>query len=117
MSLPSSLLQNSEWMAVAVAVAVLVIVWFVLLAVLSRKISRLAKNVEKLAREVDELHSLEHRRLLKELNAKHSPGEKIEAPPLAYFTEGPPLQRASDVARSADRSDMTPRKNTRSAQH
>ena len=67
MTVPSSLLENSEWMVVAVAAAVLVIVWFVSLAVFSRKVSRLAKNVEMLAQEVGELRSMEDRRFLKVL--------------------------------------------------
>ena len=85
MTLPSELLENSEWMVVAVAAAVLVIVGFVSLAVFSRKVSRLTKNVEKLAQEVNELRSLEERRILKDLRSQHSPGEKIQAPPLAHF--------------------------------
>ena len=85
MTLPSALLENSEWMVVAVAAAVLVIVWFVSLAVFSRKVSRLAKNVEMLAQEVNELRSLEERHILKDLRSQHSPGEKIQAPPLAHF--------------------------------
>ena len=85
MTLPSALLENSEWMVVAVAAAVLVIVWFVSLAVFSRKVSRLAKNVEMLAQEVNELRALEERHILKDLRSQHSPGEKIQAPPLAHF--------------------------------
>jgi uncharacterized protein YoxC len=83
-TLPSALLENSEWMVVAVAAAVLVIVWFVSLAVFSRKVSRLAKNVEMLAQEVNELRGLEERHILKDLRSQHSPGEKIQAPPLAH---------------------------------
>jgi hypothetical protein len=85
MTLPSALLENSEWMVVAIAAAVLMIVGFVSLAVFSRKVSRLAKQVEKLALEVNELRSLEERRILKDLRSQHSPGEKIQAPPLAHF--------------------------------
>jgi len=84
MTVPSSLLENSEWMVAAVAAALLVIIGLVSLAAFSR-VSRLAKHVEKHAREVGELHSLEDRRLLKELKAKHSPDEKVEAPPLAHL--------------------------------
>src|SRR5262249_38716492 len=54
----SSLLQNSEWIVVAIAAAALVIVAFLSLLVSSRKVSRLAKNVEELAREVGELRGL-----------------------------------------------------------
>jgi outer membrane murein-binding lipoprotein Lpp len=85
MSIPSSLLQNSEWMMVAAAAAVLVIAGFVSLTASSRKVSRLAKKVEILAQEVGELRGLEDRRLLKELKSKHISSEKVEAPPLAHF--------------------------------
>ena len=85
MTLPSALLENSEWMVVAIPAVVLVIVGFVSLAVFSHKVSRLAKNLEKLAQEVNELRSLEERRILKDLRSQHSPGEKIQAPPLAHF--------------------------------
>ena len=84
-TLPSALFENSEWMVVAIAAAVLVIVGVVSLAVFSRKVSRLAKNVEKLAQEVNELRNSEERHILKDLRSQHSPGEKIQAPPLAHF--------------------------------
>jgi|SRR6185437_16399839 len=85
MSITNSLLQNSEWIVVAIAAAVSMIVGFVSASVSSRKVSLLAKKVERLAQEVDELRGLEDRRLLKEIKYNHGPGEKIEAPPLAHF--------------------------------
>jgi hypothetical protein len=63
----------------------LVIAGFVFLRASSRKVSRLDKKVEKLAREVSELRGLEERRLLKELKSEHKQSVEIEAPPLAPF--------------------------------
>ena len=84
MSIPTSLLQSSEWIVLGAA-AVLVIVGFVLFRTSSRKVSRLDKKVAKLAREVGELRGLEERRLLKELKSEHKQSAEIEAPPLAPF--------------------------------
>jgi hypothetical protein len=67
MTVPSSLLENSDWMVAAVAAALLVIVGFVSLAVFGSKVCRLTKKVEMLAQEVGELRSMEDRRFLKVL--------------------------------------------------
>jgi len=95
MTVPSSLLENSEWMVAAVAAALLVIIGLVSLAAFSR-VSRLAKHVEKHAREVGELHSLEDRRLLKELKAKHGPGEKNRGTAYGPLLETKPSGESGD---------------------